>query len=52
MDICRTELPPRFPVPGASGTNGASAADNGHWASCWLFDGTHSPAAAGAEASK
>jgi peptide/nickel transport system ATP-binding protein len=52
MDICRTELPPRFPVPGASGTNGASAADNGHWASCWLFDGTHFPAAAGAEASK
>ena len=46
MDICRTELPPRFPVPGPSG------AEEGHWASCWLFDGTHSPEPAGAEASK
>nr|WP_243876794.1 oligopeptide/dipeptide ABC transporter ATP-binding protein [Streptomyces sp. 846.5] len=39
MDICRTELPPRFPVNG----------DPGHWASCWLFDAEHGPTKAPAE---
>jgi peptide/nickel transport system ATP-binding protein len=31
MDVCRTDLPPRFPVPGDGPGDGA------HWAACWLF---------------
>ena len=48
MDICRTDLPPRFPVPAGHTATGPKAAvhtateadpvpDGGHWAACWLF---------------
>ena len=61
MDICRTELPPRFDVPvpvelAATVTVAdASAAADGetlHWAACWLFDETRATAPAGTEESQ
>ncbi|MEY9968224.1 peptide/nickel transport system ATP-binding protein [Streptacidiphilus sp. MAP12-16] len=59
MDVCRTELPPRFDVPAPStGTDAAEGSDSlhgshsPHWAACWLFDQTRATAAAGTEASR
>ncbi len=44
MDICRSEVPARFPVessatePSASGTGNTATDDAaGHWAACWLY---------------
>ncbi|AXI81166.1 ABC transporter ATP-binding protein [Peterkaempfera bronchialis] len=33
MERCRTTVPPRFDLP-----------EDGHWAACWLYDGTESGA--------
>jgi peptide/nickel transport system ATP-binding protein len=59
MDVCRTELPPRFDVPvpvelSATVTAAAPAAADEplHWAACWLFDETRALAPAGTEASQ
>ncbi|MCZ4098719.1 ABC transporter ATP-binding protein [Streptomyces sp. So13.3] len=55
MDICRSELPPRFEVPLRSAAP-AAAPVTPHWAACWLFDGTRAtataPVAAGTEATR
>ena len=32
MEVCRTDLPPRFPIGGADGAH-----ESGHWAACWLY---------------
>jgi peptide/nickel transport system ATP-binding protein len=64
MDICRSELPPRFEVPApvpvtlsATVTVGtpAAAPAGPHWAACWLFDesrGTATAEATGTEAAR
>ncbi|MEZ0094090.1 ABC transporter ATP-binding protein [Streptacidiphilus sp. EB129] len=48
MDVCRTELPPRFAVPSTDETGETDEGGDGvpgtaHWAACWLFDETRTP---------
>ncbi|MFJ6214204.1 ABC transporter ATP-binding protein [Streptomyces sp. NPDC092296] len=39
MERCRSTVPPRFDLP-----------EDGHWAACWLYDGTGTAATAGTAA--
>ena len=56
MDICRTDLPPRFDIPvpvELSAQIGTPVGEESpHWAACWLFDETRATVPAGTEASQ
>jgi peptide/nickel transport system ATP-binding protein len=56
MEICRTELPPRFDIPvpvELSAHIGTPVGEESpHWAACWLFDETRATVPAGTEASQ
>jgi peptide/nickel transport system ATP-binding protein len=42
MAVCRSEVPPRFPIESSNTENGSGALSGtekaaGHWAACWLY---------------